>query len=166
MNKENGFGAGLLPLIAAAGLVSGTFLRPAPVGPERNQREARTERAQAEAAPEVPGAQGLADAQPVLDLLAESMGVSLEPSVSRRAAQALRRDAERGGSVSSREVIEALRKLETSPARSSTTTTVPDAASIVDSYLRTETDPGARLHKLRAQLVDRLFDDAAAAESL
>src|SRR5262245_14550783 len=166
MEKSNGFSATLIPLIAAAGLLSGTLLRPNAV-PDRSQQEKRAERPHAEASPEIPGRSGLADVQPVLDLLGESLGVSLEPNAALRAAQALRLDAERDGRVSSQQVIAALQALQNKSSGSSTVNLSDDnPAAIVDSYLRSDIDAGSRLHKLRSQVVDRIFDELAAEESM
>jgi hypothetical protein len=166
MNKNEAFGAGLLPLMAIAGLMSGSMIRSG-VRPEPPPQEQRAERAgDATAAASAPTSR-YADMQPVLNLLADSMGVSLPRSAALRAAQALRLDAERAGQAHWREIADAIGALERA-AQSSGAAALSDkdALAIVDSYLRTDVDPASVLHRLRAQLVDRAFEEAAAVDAM
>jgi len=165
MNKNEVFGAGWLPLIALAGLLSGSMFRPG-TRPEHPQADAKVERADQAPAATVPTSR-YADMQPVLDLLADSLGISLQPNATARAARALRLDAERAGQSQWPEIAKALAALEQARTKpSSAALTDKDPLAIVDSYLRPDIDPASVLHRLRAQLVDRAFEEAAAADGL
>jgi len=165
MNKNEVFGAGWLPLIALAGLLSGSMFRPG-TRPEHPQADAKVERADQAPAATVPTSR-YADMQPVLDLLADSLGISLQPNATARAARALRLDAERAGQSQWPGIAKALAALEQARTKpSSAALTDKDPLAIVDSYLRPDIDPASVLHRLRAQLVDRAFEEAAAADGL
>jgi hypothetical protein len=165
MNKNDAFGAGLLPLIALAGLLSGSMWRPGTQS-DRPQTGARAERTDAPPAAAVPASR-YADMQPVLDLIGESLGISPQPNATVRAAQALRLEAERTHQSHWPAIANALAALERAAAGpSSPTRANEDPLAIVDSYLRPDADPTSVLHRLRAQIVDRAFEEAAASSGL
>src|SRR4030095_6335748 len=87
MARSDSITAGLIPFALALGVVSSQFAQPG-TGPDRRPAPAQSERPRpsAPAASTPPTVRHLADFRPVLDLLAESLGVSVEPRFARRRA--------------------------------------------------------------------------------
>ncbi len=168
MAKVDSIGAGLIPVALAAGVFSGAvFKTSAPPEPPRPgpRTSAATQANDQEPTPRAPR---LSELRPVMELLGQSLGVSIEPDESVRAVRALRVDVDRIGG-SAEELRSALRRLETFLARRGATSSgalAEDPAQLLDAYLRTEIDPVARLHKLQSKVADRLFDDFSDAEAL
>ncbi|HEX7138148.1 MAG TPA: hypothetical protein VF219_09890, partial [Vicinamibacterales bacterium] len=155
--KLDSFGSSLIPVALAAGLLSGGVIRTAPSPAPQKPRSAA---AAAEAAERAKVATPLTDLRPVIELLGQSLGVSVEPDETLRALRALRLD--RSAMKGSDRLAEALAELERLQAdRSSQLRRLKDDDPLqqLDAYLRPDVDPDAQLHKLRLSVANRFFEE-------
>ena len=163
MAKNESSVGGLVSAFAlVAGVLSGTLLRTS--GPVEQTKPTSHAPASVVAHEQVvPEGASLADLKPVMELIAESIGVSIEPD---RAILALRPLLAEVGDHSdrrSRDVANALTQLKAFLSRPDQ----PDverqsafeSAAIVDGYLRSDINPEARFHKLRSQVTEKLLEE-------
>jgi len=157
--KIESFGSSLLPVAVAAGLLSGGVIRTSPSALSLKPRPAvsapadSSERNKAAPTP-------LTDVRPIIELLGQSLGVSVEPDETLRALRALRLD--RKSLKRSDGLAAALDKLERFQAtRSPQVMRLADESPLqqLDAYLRTDVDSGAQLHKLQSSVANRLFEE-------
>ena len=165
MAKNESSVGGLVSAFAlAAGVLSGTLLRTS--GPVEQTKPTSPAPASVVAQEQVVSERpSLADLKPVMELIAESIGVSIEPD---RAILALRPLLAEVGDHSGRRsqnVADALTRLKAFLSRPDqpdlARQSAFESAAIVDGYLRSEINPEARFHKLRSQVTERVFEDVA-----
>jgi hypothetical protein len=156
--KIDSLGSSLIPVALAAGLISGGVIRTAPA-PAPQKPRAPAVSTESTEKPKV--ATPLSDLRPVIELLGQSLGVSVEPDETLRALRALRLDSTSPAGGSDR-LTKALNRLETLQAQRSAEMrrlNEDDPLQQLDAYLRSDVDPDAQLHKLQSSVANRLFED-------
>jgi hypothetical protein len=164
--KVDSVGSGLIPIAVAAGLISGGVMRTPPQAGPAKPLQAATAPAESGAEKAKP-APPLSDLKPVLELLGQSLGVSVEPDEALRALRALRLERQAGQKPD--RLVTALAELEQVLAdRSSETTKLTDDDPLqqLDAYLRSDVDPEAQLHKMQSTLANRLFEELREEDAL
>jgi hypothetical protein len=164
MNKTGSY-TRFLSALAAAGLFS-AMLRgggavehasPSDKGPSQSAPAMK---------PAVSGVEsGMADLEPVMELLGQSLGVAIEPDTTLRELRALHADLE--GSPDDRskrastvlgEFVDALQSPDLTDEAKRTRAAL--LAAELDTFLRSDLNPGARFHGLRDKIANRFLDEA------
>jgi hypothetical protein len=164
--KIDSIGSGLIPFALAAGLVSGGVWRSTPPA------EAPKPKPSAAAATAIDPSNGrsraLSDLHPVIELLGQSMGVQVEPDETLRAVRVLLREVGASGHLDNKQIATALSLLETLMAKSPRDADPAgrEAAQLLDSYLRSDVDPAAELHKLQSKIADHFIEELNDQEAL
>ncbi|HEY7290359.1 MAG TPA: hypothetical protein VH583_11035, partial [Vicinamibacterales bacterium] len=166
MAKVDSIGSGLIPFALAAGLVSGGVWRSSP--PTDVPKPKPNAPAATAIDPSSGSSRALSDLHPVIELLGQSMGVQVEPDETLRAVRALLRDAGGSGHLDNRQLANALSVLEKLMVKSPADAEPADreAAQILDSYLRSDVNPAARLHKLQSKIADHFIEELNDQEAL
>jgi hypothetical protein len=169
MAKLESLGGSVLPAAALfAGLISGTLLRPNVQPEQPHQPNTAVATTSPTTRPADESGPRLSDMRPVLELLSEALGVSINTTDILRALAALRLDAERETGPRAAELAAALLALEnTHRERLSQQSGGDDPLRLVDAYLPREASN--EFQALRTKVMDRSFDDlnsSAALETL
>ncbi len=173
---------GLVPALAlAAGVFSATMLRPGTGESNKPPANAPTTKAATDQSGEGPGST-LADLRPVMELIGQSLGVSIDQNQTKRAMSALRLDGSATAKVRAETVARAMGDLEPlldrdqkrDPARerawcesgSSTAMTAARSAPLLDAYLRSEASPNDLARKSQFQVAASFLEDLDNHEAL
>jgi hypothetical protein len=157
--------AAMLPAAMALGLLSANFARqtspptPAPSEQARSAKPGSTE-------PIASDGKSFEDLRPVMELMADALGVPADTDETLRAAQALDQDLnrERGPIVhapgdAAKQLLGELKRRQ-AKAPPPAPQDLVEQAHRLDGYLASEIDPAARLHKLRDRVTDTFLREA------
>jgi hypothetical protein len=165
---------GLVPALAlVAGVFSATMLRPGTGEPNKPSTNART-KAATDQSDQGPGSM-LADLRPVMELIGESLGISIDQNQTKRALRALRPDGKGAGQARADDVARAMSNLEPlldsnqkrdasrehawCESGSATAKTAAASAPLLDAYLRSEFSPDTASRKLQSQVAASFLED-------
>ncbi|HEY7285458.1 MAG TPA: hypothetical protein VH497_08455 [Vicinamibacterales bacterium] len=161
MAKVESLGGGLIPVALVAGVLSGAVFRTStPQDPPKpTPRPAAAAGSNESDAPQP--APRLSDLRPVMELLGQALGDSVQPDGPERAGAAYKIEVEAPGKASTSELTPERQRLkqflDAGKSQSAVAAETPDSTR--DRYLHAEFEPAARLHKLRSKTAERLFDD-------
>ncbi len=159
MAANDRLGVGLPAVALVAGVLSGALLR-SPVPESKRTSSGSVNADKATPAATIANTSWLADVRPVMELLAETLHVSVARDDVLRAARALQSNVS-SRDTRVREALIALQKVRETRTPAQPNLPLSQEGALLDSYLRSDLDPQDRLHTLQAKIADAALDEVA-----